>query len=58
MKVKMNCNYSDRLKDPRAGDVLDVIEKVYNGSFLDYYRCEWKGRYVDVKYYECDEVRE
>ncbi len=39
---KMNCNYSDRLDHPRAGDVLDVLEEVYNGTFIEYYRCEWK----------------
>lgn len=58
MKVKMNCNYSDRLDHPRAGDVLDVLEEVYNGTFIDYYRCEWKGQDLDVYPYECDEVQE
>lgn len=57
MKIKMTKNYSDRSDHPRAGDVLDVLEEVYNGSYFDYYRCEWKGQDLDVYPYECEEVR-
>lgn len=57
MKVKMTSNYSDRLDHPRVGDVLDVLEVVYNGTFVDYYRCEWKkGQDLDIYPYECEEV--
>lgn len=56
MKVKMTSNYSDRLDHPRVGDVLDVLEVVYNGTFVDYYRCECKGQDLDIYPYECEEV--
>lgn len=58
MKVKMTKNYSDRRTDPRKGDVLEVVEEIYDGTFFDYYRCEWKGRDIDVYPYECEEVQE
>lgn len=56
MKVKMTSSYSEQGKAPQKGDVLDVLEVVYNGTFVDYYRCEWQGQDLDIYPYECEEV--
>lgn len=56
MKVKMTCNYSDRLDHPRTGDVLDVLETLWEGEFVESYRCDWQYRDIFVYPYECEEV--
>lgn len=62
MKVKMTANYSDRLDHPRAGDILNVDEVIYNDTlgFVESYRCKWKDDcdYLDLYPYECEEVQE
>lgn len=56
MKVKMTKDYSAHPEEPRLGDVLEVVSEQYNGAFIDYYRCEWKGMDYIVFSDECEEV--
>ncbi|AII27700.1 hypothetical protein K5Y72_003087 [Escherichia coli] len=56
MKVKMISDFSDVDGYPKTGDILEVREEIFNGSFLECYSCEWNGKRLDIYPYECEEV--